>query len=151
MSLADYANKKDVVKAMDVFDETKDIDRELVEKYYEINERKKADEKWLKANKPAIEKALDLLNRDKLDVGSLRVTVAVPDTSHFDEDKVLEYIKDVLDPLDYYACTRTVLSENEFEILIKNGKIDVDKLKKVAWVESKGTPRLVINKVKSDV
>jgi hypothetical protein len=144
MSLADYANNKEVVKAIDVFDETKDIDKELVEQYYEINERKKADEKWLKANKPAIEKALDLLNRDKLDVGSLRVSVAVPDTSHFDMDKVLEYLitSDV-------ECTKVVVDEQALEKALEDGLIDIDKLKEVAWVESKGTPRLTINKVKS--
>ena len=145
MSIEQLAKQVSGTKGTDVFDETGGISKELVREYYEINERKKADEKWLKANKPAIEKALALLERDKVDVGGLRVSVVVPDTSHFDLDKVLAYL---IAEGHVDKATRLVVDEDKLAELIESGVIDVEDLKDEAWVESKGSPRLTINKVK---
>lgn len=146
MSIKGLAEQANPVKAVDVFDDTGSIDKELVEKYYQTNERKKADEKWLKEHKPVVEKALALLNRDKVDVGGLRVSVVVPDTSHFDMDKVLQYLVENR----HLQCLKKVVDEPALEAAIADGDIDVEELKSVAWVESKGAPRLTINKVKSN-
>lgn len=45
------------------------------------------------------------------------------------------------------AC-KEVLDEEKLKKLIEEGEVDISELKEYAWVEKKGTPRLIIKKVK---
>lgn len=126
---------------MDVFQLQIDLDEELVKEYYERNERKKADEKWIKTNRGKVIKALKRIGREKVDVGSFRVSVIEPDNSKFDEEKVLEFLKT---KGLYEQATKRVLDDDALGVLIDKGVIDVEELKEAAWVEAKGHPRVTI-------
>ena len=124
------------------------LDESLIKEYEERNARKKEDEAWLKKHSPLIKKAMDEIGKSKADVNNYRVSVSVPDTSKFDMDKVLEYLQSADLPDDVIEDV-TVLGVNEEALMkaIEDGIIDVEELKSVAWVASKGSPRLVIKKI----
>lgn len=132
----------------DIFEKETSIAEELVQQYFEINERKKQDEKWLKDNGTAIKDAMVKLGNDKKDFGQYRVAVSIPDTSKFDEDKVIDCLAEILTDEDFEKVTTFKLNEEVFEQFVNEGKINLDSIKLHAWVESKGAPRLTITKVK---
>lgn len=141
-NLADAINEKDVFMQPEVVDEA------VIQEYYERNERKKEDDKWLKAYKPVVAKALADLNKDKADFGEFRASSTVPDNSKFDEDKLIGYIA-LHHPDVYEEVTelKAVLNEEKLELAVEEGLLDIEKLKSVAWIEKKGTPRINVKKV----
>lgn len=133
----------------DVFADPNELSESLLKEYEERNTRKKKDEAWLKKHSSIIKKVLEKMGKSKTDVGNIRVSVSVPDTSHFDMDKVLDYIQSTElseDTID--AVTKIVVDEEGLMKAIEEGLIDADELKAHAWVESEGTPRLTVKKIK---
>jgi len=127
---------------MDVFTKQK-VDETLIKEYFTRNERKKEDGKWLKSNGNAIKKAL--ANTPKSLIGDYAVTISVPDTGKFIEDKVIEYlIKNHPGILE--NCMKTILDEEKLTGYIESGTVDIRNLKEYAWENAKGSPRLLIAK-----
>lgn len=126
---------------MDVFNPLSNNEQQFVEMYYYFTQRKKEDEKWLKVAKPTILSILDRLGKDKVDFGAYRVSVVVPDCSYFDKELLLDFLEDnnLLD-----LATIKVPDEEKIGQLIDEGLIDAEELKKVAWVDKQGTPRLSV-------
>lgn len=135
-----------------VFVRTTEEEFRLVNEYFERNERKKADEKWLKENKARVEQILADHGKDKMDFGNVRVTVSVPDTSKFDLDKVLEWAMRTDCPGGNYRwselITKQVIDEDKLARYIESGDINIEEIKAAAWVESKGSPRLVVSAIR---
>lgn len=129
----------------DVFEQPKTVDEALVREYFERNERKKEDDKWLKANKNVVLTGLQELGKQKADFGDLRVSYTEPDNSKFDMEKVMDYILQFHPDL---GLTKLSVDEEKLTVAIDEGKIDIESLKDYAWEQSKGTPRLTIAKVK---
>lgn len=123
------------------FEQETDLSLELVAEYHKRNERKKSDEAWLKKNKPAFERAMAALGKQKYDIGEYRISIVVPDASKFDTAKVTEFLEQK-GILEHY--TKQVLDEELLAERISSGHIDLEELKKYAWVEAKGTPRLTV-------
>lgn len=136
---------KQVNPNTDVFNNQSEVSVDIVKEYFERNERKKADEKWLKANKGQIQKAMNAQGKSKEDFEDIRVSITVPDASNFDNDKIMEFLK--IKGLDMRG-TKRVVDEEKLEELIELGEIDLDELKEHAWVEKKGAPRMTVKKVK---
>jgi hypothetical protein len=138
---------KSLAKAInkDVFDQESTVDESLIKEYFERNKRKKEDEEWIKKHKSIVIKELQKLNKDKADFGDYRVSYSVPDKSHFDEGKILEF---ALQKGIFELITKPVLDEDALDRMIEQGLIDLEELKSHAWVEEKGTPRLSVKKVK---
>lgn len=134
----------DHVAGNDVFTNEGILEEGIVREYHERNERKKEDEKWLKKYKPIIQKGLESLGKDKVDVGELRVSITIPDNSHFDMDKVLEFVVE----RNIKEATKLAVDEEGLQKAVEDGVIDLEELKKYAWVEKKGTPRLSIKPIK---
>jgi hypothetical protein len=128
----------------DAFEQETSVDEALVQEYFERNERKKADEKWIKEHKEKIYKGLNELGKSKADFGTYRASVSVPDNSRFDNDKVLQF---VAEKGLYEEVTMRVLDEEKLVALIEDGLIDLEELKSKAWIESKGTARISVKKV----
>lgn len=128
----------------DVFQNETVVDENLIKEYYERNERKKSDEKWLKEHKVAVFKGLQELGKQKAAFGDLQVSYTVPDQSYFDEAKVLEF---ALEHGVYELVTKAVLDEDALTSMIEQGLIDFDELKEYAWVEKKGTERISVKRV----
>jgi hypothetical protein len=120
------------------------LEKELIEEYFTVSERKKKDEKWLKENGVKIKEIMISMEKTKEDIGSYRVEVTVPNTSKFDEEKVLEYLKEF--PEVYAYSTKISLDEEKLEEVIEKGDIDLEEIKKRAWIEQTGSPRLVVKK-----
>lgn len=133
------------IKGKDVFENESVIDELIIQEYFMRNERKKEDDKWLKKHKPTVFKGLQALGKDKADFGDIRVSYTIPDQSHFDEVKVLEY---ALEKGVYEQITKPVLDEDALMTMIEQGLIDFDELKDRAWVEKLGTERVLVKKVK---
>lgn len=127
-----------------MFNPYEETDENLVREYFERNERKKDDEKWLKEHKPTIIRTMNDLGKSKSDFGDMRVSVTIPDNSKFDDDKVLEFL--VNHDLDEIA-TKRVVDEEALAQLIEDETVDLEELKDSAWVESQGTPRLSIKRL----
>lgn len=129
-----------------VFDNTI-LEKELVKEYYERSERKKEDEAWLKKYGNLVKDIMVKQNKNKEDVDDLRVSISIPDTSHFDNEKLLKYLL-----LNYPNLKEHYISykidEDGLEYLIKEGHVDVEELRENAWVVSKGSPRLIVKKLK---
>jgi hypothetical protein len=142
MSLTNLAS---AVSGNNAFETTNVDEAALVKEYFERNERKKEDEKWLEKNKTKLKAILARNERDKMDFGDVRVSVVVPDTSKFDIEKMFDYFvsEGLID-----AVTKQVIDEGKVAALIEEGKVDVDALKEAAWVESTGTPRLTVSKAR---
>lgn len=68
-------------------------DQALISEYHERNERKKDDDKWLKANKP---KVMTLMGNQagKKQFGSYQVSVVEPDESKFDPELLKGFLID---------------------------------------------------------
>ncbi len=115
----------------------------LVKEYFECNEVKKNCEAWLKRYKPKIEAAMKEIGKDKTAVDDYVVSVVVPNTSKFDMEKVLQFAK----ANRYEFVLKQTVDEEALAEAIAVGEIDIEKLKKAAWVESTGTPRLTIKRV----
>ena len=122
------------------------LEKELIEEYFTVSERKKKDDKWLKDNGQKIKEIMLSQEKKKEDVGDFRVEVVVPNLSKFDEEKVLVFLKSI--PELYNYATKTVLDGEKLEEVIGTGALDIDELKKVAWIEQYGSPRLTVKKVK---
>ena len=92
-------------------------------------------------------KALKEAGKSVEDFGNLRVSVSVPNTSDFDNDKVLEYVKSkgLID-----RVTTPSLDEGKLMEAIENDVIDLEDLKLHAWVESTGSPRVSIKRIDKD-
>lgn len=131
----------------DYFDEAFEIEEELLRQYDEINDRKKKDEKWLKENGKYVKEIMERAGKDKKDVGNYRVSVVVPDTSKFDEDKLLEVLTNILDEDALDKVTTRKINETVLTEMVEAGEVDIDTLKAFAWVESKGSPRLTIKRI----
>lgn len=116
----------------------------LIEEYFERNQRKKGDEDWLKAFRPQVINIMDRLGKSRYDFGNYRVSVTVPKSTNFNEEKVLKYLESV-GLLD--RATKVVLDEEKFMGLVAEGLIDIEKLKETAWEEKFGSPRLTINRL----
>ena len=69
-----------------------EVNQQLIEEYYTKNECKKSDEKWIKENRLKVIEELNKLGKDKCDYGDYRVEMVIPDTSKFDEEKLLSYL-----------------------------------------------------------
>lgn len=120
------------------------INQEIIEEYFKRNERRKEDEKWLKEYRKLIVNELKELGRDVVDFGNIRVSVTIPDTSKFDKEKVLEFaekngFKD--------RIIREELDEDKLVQLIESGEVDLEELKEYAWVESTGSPRVILKEL----
>lgn len=129
---------------MNLFKSTK-LDLSLVDEYFAKNEQKKQVESWLKKNKPAIMAAMGGAPKDE--VGDYVVTVSTPNESKFDEDKLVDY----LSSNGFTEALTHKVDEEALATCIAEGKIDIEDLKKAAWIEKKGTPRLSIKVKKADV
>lgn len=127
--------------------ETPEEQVSLVQEYFERNARKKEDEDWLKDHKPAITRILEENNRDKMDFGSYRASVVVPNTSKFDNEKLITFLYKGGNHNVLEEVTQVTVNEEKLEQSIASGDIDMELLKEAAWVESSGTPRLTIKKV----
>lgn len=135
---------------MDVFN-TKKVDESLIREYFERNERKKSDEAWLKSKAPIIREALK--DTPKSMYGDLVVTLSTPNTSKFDNEKIVEFLKEKVKPLNeeiYDICIKHEVDEQGLEDCLEQGLIDLEELKKYAWEESKGTTRLLISKRRTE-
>lgn len=131
---------------MDVFN-TKRIDENLIREYFERNERKKSDEAWLKSKAPVIKEALK--DTPKSMFGDLVVSLSTPNTSKFNNDKLMEYLEEKIKPSNvevYNMCTKRVVNEYSLAECIERNLIDIDELRDYAWEESVGTPRLTISR-----
>lgn len=124
-----------------VFEKETSIDEALVKEFYERNERKKEDEKWLKQYKPLVMKGLEQLGKAKADFGDFRASYTVPDNSKFDEGRVIEFL---LEKGLFELGTKPVLDDEALSVMIEQGLIDFDELKERAWIEAKGAPRISI-------
>lgn len=129
----------------DVFTSTTEDQIKLVKEYFDRKERVKEDEKWLDSVKPVIVKILMDLGRDKMDFEDVRVSVVVPDLSGFDKEALAEYLHHL--GYDDLLEIRYVVNEEALQAAIEHERIDIEELKKVAWVERKGSPRLSVKKV----
>jgi hypothetical protein len=131
-----------------VFDDT-ELDEALIKEYYERNERKKADEAWLKKNGSLVKGIMAKQEKSKEGIGDYVVSVNIPDTSHFDNNKLLDYLlKEYPNLKDLYL--KFAVDEEAVMGLIEDGTVDVEELKANAWVSSTGAPRLTINKIKKE-
>ena len=123
------------------------LDQELIDEYFKRKERKKEDEDWIKENRLKVIEAFKVAGKSKGDFGNIRVSVTVPDASKFDVEKVLEYVESK--GLLGKVVTPT-LDETKLEKLVEIGEIDLTELKKYAWIESKGSPRVTLDKLNTD-
>ncbi len=144
--------KKLAQQVNDVFDT---LDEDLLKEYYERSERKKQDEAWIKKYNGIIKDILIKQGKSNEQVGNIVVSVSVPDTSKFDEEKLLEYIVSLyneqkISDEDYLKCLKTSINEQAIMELVENGVIDLEELKEKAWVQSTGTPRLNVKKLKGE-
>lgn len=144
--------KKLAQQVNDVFDT---LDEDLLKEYYERSERKKQDEAWIKKYNGIIKDILIKQGKSNEQVGNIVVSVSVPDTSKFDEEKLLEYIVSLyneqkISDEDYLKCLKTSINEQAVMELVENGVIDLEELKEKAWVQSTGTPRLNVKKLKGE-
>lgn len=129
-----------------VFSEAAEDENALVREYYERSRRKLEDEKWLKENKAKIIEILQKHERDKMDFGNIRVSLIVPNTSHFDREKLADYL--IEKGMGYLVVPKFEVNEEALTEAIERGEIDLEELKAHAWVESRGTPRLDVRLVK---
>lgn len=122
-----------------------EVNQEFIKEYFRRSERKKEDEKWLKENRQFIINELEKLGKDVVDFGNIRVSMSIPDTSKFDSEKVLEFLemKGLKD-----RAIKEELDEEKLMDLINDELIDVEELKEYAWVESKGSPRIILKELK---
>lgn len=123
------------------------VSQSLIDEFYERNSRKVADEKWLKTNKPALVNAMQELGKQKSDFGDIRVTVSTPDESRFDMEKILEFLANDVPEAIFDRCTKVVVDEDALMAAIEEGSIDLGLLKEFAWIERKGTPRIMVKKL----
>lgn len=129
-----------------VFNQVTEEELSLVSTYYDCNEKKKELEKWLKSNKSRIETVLEKYGRSKMDFGQLRVNYVVPDSSKFDNEKLVEFcLQKGLE-----SCLKYTVNEEALTDAIEREVIDVDELKQYAWVEGKGSPRITVSKVNKE-
>ncbi|SNS23708.1 hypothetical protein SAMN05446037_1006157 [Anaerovirgula multivorans] len=120
---------------------------ELVKEYFRRNQIKKEQEAWLKKSKT---KVLELMgDRAKADFDEVRVSVATVDKSNFDLDLVYDYIKE-LSPALLPKCTKKVIDEELLVGLIEAEEIDLDELKKAAWVAKTPETRLTLKELDVD-
>lgn len=137
---------------MDIFNE-KQKDMTLLKEYCERSERKREDEKWLKDNRgkilPFYKGATDTVKELVEDFEFLYIPV---DASGFDEEKVLNYLKDLIESGTEVIKTaiKTVESVDYdiLEELCDQGVMSLDELKERAWVTKPGTPKLVTKRKK---
>jgi len=124
-----------------------EVNEELIREYHMRNERKKEDEKWLQKHRNLIINELKKLNKDVIDYGNLRVSIITPKTSKFDKAKVLEFveIKGIKSKV-----VKEELDEDKLTELVEKGEISPDELKEYAWVESIGSPRIIIKELERD-
>lgn len=144
--------KKLAQQVNDVFDT---LDEDLLKEYYERSKRKKQDGAWIKKYSGIIKDILIKQGKSNEQVGNIVVSVSVPDTSKFDEEKLLEYIVSLyneqkISDEDYLKCLKTSINEQAIMELVENGVIDLEELKEKAWVQSTGTPRLNVKKLKGE-
>lgn len=125
-----------------LFDTVDQSQNDFVRKFYEINARKNADEKWLKENRAKIRELVG--DKGAGDFGNIRVKVTVPNTSKFDMEKVHQFL--ILKHLEDNA-TKKVVDEDKLMELVKVGTIDLEELQAFAWVESQGAPRVTIKEI----
>lgn len=120
------------------------VDQKLIEEYFLRSERKKDDESWIKEHRVKIIEELNKLGVNKKDYGSFRVKMSVPDTSKFDEEKILNFLesKDLK-----HRAIKEVLDEEKLSQLIDNDIINLKELQEVAWIESKGSPRISVERL----
>jgi hypothetical protein len=123
------------------------VSQSLIDEFYERNTRKAADDKWLKANKPAILNAMNELGKTKSDFGDIRITVSTPDESRFDMEKIVEFLANDVPEGIFHQCTKVVVDEAALMDAIEHGKIDLGTLKQFAWIERTGTPRISVKKL----
>lgn len=131
---------------MDVFN-TRKVDEELIREYFERNERKKSDEAWLKSKAPIIREALKDTPRSIF--GDLVVVLSTPNTSKFNNDKVMEFLEERVKPLNeeiYELCVKDAVDEKGLADCLEQGLLSIEELKEYAWEESTGTTRLSISK-----
>lgn len=126
------------------FTSKSNLNQHLVEEYFFRNERKKQDEAWLKDNRLKVIKALEDVGKTAEDLGNFRVSMSIPDTSKFDNDKVLDYVrtKGLFDKV-----VTQVLDETKLVELVEKEEIDLEDLKKFAWMESTGSPRVTVKRL----
>lgn len=127
------------------FKEDNEMTEDLLHDYFENNEKKKELTKYLKTQNEKIKAAMVDLGKDKYDTNGYRVSISTPDKSEFDKEKLLNYL------LDNYkqfiaVFTKPELDEEGLATLIDMGEVDLEELKKVAWVDKKGSPTLRISK-----
>jgi hypothetical protein len=135
------------VNGVDVFVRTSEEQIALVQEYNARNERTKDDEKWLKDNKPVIAGILAANNAAKMDFGNVRASIVVPDTSKFDQKKLVAFLVDRGSHSILEETTTITVNEEKLGEAVESGEIDLDLMKAAAWVESTGTPRLTVKKV----
>jgi hypothetical protein len=122
-----------------------EISEEEVKEFYERSQRSKEDKAWLDKIKPLFRQHF-LLPKNL--VGDYVVSSVVPDESKFNMDLVKEHIKNKY-PEVYLSVIKEEIDETKLEAAIELEQIDITELKKVAWVEKKGTPRISVG-IKND-
>lgn len=121
-----------------------EVNEGLISEYYFRNERKKADNKWLREHRKLVIEELQKLNKNKVDYGDFRVSMTIPDTSKFDEEKILRFTesKGYKDKV-----VKEVLDEDKLMELLEKDLISIEDLKEHAWIESTGSPRITVKKL----
>lgn len=123
-----------------IFSETRLEDAAVVKEYFERNERRKQDENWLKKHKPVIESLMS--GKEKADFEEFRVHLITTDASNFDMEKVEQFLLEQKHENLFKRVVDLTLLENA----VLEGVVNQDELKKAAWIERVGTPRLTIKR-----
>lgn len=134
----------------DVFAQETSVGEDTLREYHFRNERKKQDEKWLKENKASILTGLAELGKRKADWGGFRASYSTPDKSHFDKEKVIEFLESNYNHRIYEDVIQQVkvVDENVLAEYVERGEIDLEALRAYAWVEKYDAPRLTVSVVK---
>jgi hypothetical protein len=130
-----------------VFGKVDKTDAEIAKEYLFRNERKKEDEKWLDKVKPVLRKILLDADKDKMDFNGVRIIIQVPDTSKFNNDKLVTFLQENGLHSVLEEVTKVSVNEEALAKAIENGDIDLELLNAAAWEVSFGTPRLTAKQV----
>jgi len=138
-------------KLEDVFasDEELDISEEVVRDFYTRKAKFNKEKSALDKINKMIKKTLLESGKHVARFGNIVVKISIPDTSKFNMDKVLEYVKKN-HPDMVHKLTKQVIDEDALDFAIDTGLIDTVELSKFALERSLGTPRATLKEVEDD-
>lgn len=124
-----------------MFDSVDNIEKELVESYFKKYKEKKRLEEELGELKKLILERLEAYHTQAKDFGHFRAKYSTSNLSHFDDDKLEDFLrsKGLFD-----VASKQVVDEDKVASLIEAGKLDVEEVKKAAWVEKFSAPKLAV-------